>query len=76
MYRAEELLTILYMHFYCRSIRSLAHPQIQVLAFPCLKEENILAIIKFSELVQLVQLRFRIEFDILPTMRQQGVDII
>jgi hypothetical protein len=66
----EELLTILHMHFHCRPIRCLAHPQIQILAFPGLKEENIVAIIKFSELIQLVQFRFRVEFHILSTMWQ------
>ena len=63
------MLTILHVHFHCRPIRRLARPQIQILAFPSLKEEDVVAIIKFSELVQLVKFRFRIEFDILSTMR-------
>ena len=41
-----ELLTILEVHFDGRSVRRLAHPNVEILAFPRLEEEYIVAIVQ------------------------------
>jgi hypothetical protein len=61
--------TILHVHLNCRPIRCLAHPKVEILSIlPCLEEDHIVAVIKFGELVQLVELRFRVELRIFPAM--------
>jgi len=52
----EGELTILQMHLYRRSIRRFTHPQVQILSFSSLKEEDIVAIVQLCQFVQLVQL--------------------
>jgi hypothetical protein len=44
------------MHLDGWTVGCFAHPRIQILAFPGFEEENIVAVVELSELVQLVQL--------------------
>ena len=48
-------LTILDMHLDSRAIGNFAQPNVEVLSFPGLEEKNIVAVVEFSELVQLAQ---------------------
>ena len=49
-------LTVLHVHLDSRSVGRLAHPQVQILSFPGLKEEYIVAVIELGQFVQLVKL--------------------
>lgn len=40
----------------------LAHPYVEILGFTGVEEETIVAVLEFSQFVELVQFRFRIEF--------------
>lgn len=68
--------TILHVEFACRTIGSLAHPQVQILAFPCLEEKDIVAVVEFGEFVQLIQLRFCIELGIFAGMGKEGGKVV
>ena len=60
---------ILEVHFDRRSIGRLAHPYIEVLPFPRLKKQYIVAIVEFRELVQLVEFGLCIKLCVLATVR-------
>lgn len=45
---------ILEMHLDSWAIGSFAHPYVEILAFTCFEEENVIAIIEFGQLVELV----------------------
>jgi hypothetical protein len=49
-------LTILDMHFDSRPIWWLAYPCVQILALARLEEEDIVAVVEFGELIELVEL--------------------
>jgi hypothetical protein len=38
------------------SVWCFAHPGVQILAFSCFEEKNIVAVVQLSELVELIQL--------------------
>lgn len=68
--------TVLKMHFHRRAIGSLAHPYVQVLAFAGLKKKHIVAVVEFSKLIELVQLRLCIEFCVFAAVRKESVNIV
>jgi hypothetical protein len=43
----ELVRTVLHVHFHSRAIGGLAHPTVQVLAFPCFEEKHIVAVVEF-----------------------------
>jgi len=49
------------MKLYGGSVRRLAHPQIKIFAFACLEKKHIVAVVKFGQFVQLIELRFGVE---------------
>jgi len=60
--------TILHVEFNSWSIRRFAHPQIKIFSLPSLKEEYIIAVVEFGELVQLVEFGFGVEFGVFAGM--------
>jgi hypothetical protein len=58
----KRTLTVLDVELDGRTIGRLAHPRIQILSFPCFKEQNIVAVVELGELVELVELCFCVEF--------------
>lgn len=71
-----EARTILQVKLDRRSIGYLAHPNIEILPFSRLEEENIVAILNGGEFVELVQLRLRVELGILAAMRKHRGNIV
>lgn len=69
-------LTILNVHLDCRAVWHLARPHIKILSFPRLEEENIVAVVQFSQLVQLIQLRFRVKLGVLAAMGHHGREVV
>ena len=67
---------VLDMHLDGWAVRRLAHPQVKILSLACLEEENIVAVVKFGELVQLVEFGLGVEFDVFAGVWKQGVKII
>ena len=61
--------TVLEVHLDRRSIRRLAHPYVEILPFPRLEKHYIVAIVKFSELVQLVEFSLCIKLCVLAAVR-------
>lgn len=64
------------MHLNSRSIWRLAHPCVQIFALARLEEKNIVAVVEFSELVQLVELGLGVELCFLATVREEGSNIV
>lgn len=61
-------LTVLNVELDGRAIGNLAHVEVQVLPFPRLEEENIVAVVELGQLVELVQLRLGIELGVFATV--------
>lgn len=64
------------MHLHGRTIGWFAHPQVEVLPFSRLKEEDVVAIIEISKFVQLIELRFRIQLGVFSTMGEKRMEVI
>ena len=69
-------ITVLKVHLDRRPIGRFAHPDIKIFAFSGFEKQHIIAVVQFSQLVQLIQLGFGVEFCIFATMREKGIDII
>jgi hypothetical protein len=63
-------LTVLKVELDGRSVGNLAKPDIEILAFPCLKKQNVVAVVKLSQLVQFVKLGLGVELCILSAVRE------
>lgn len=72
----RSLLTVLEMHLNSRAVRDLTHPQIQILALTCLKEEDIVAVVKFGELVELGKSGLGVELGVFAAMRHHRGKIV
>ncbi len=57
------------MHLDRGPVGRLAHPYVEVLPLSGFKEHDIVAVVELGKLVELVQLRFRVELDVLAAMR-------
>ena len=57
------------MHLDRRSVGRLAHPYVEVLAFPRLEKDYVVAIIEFRELIQLVEFGLGIKLCVLAAVR-------
>ena len=57
-------------------VGSFAHPQIEILALACLEEEDVVAVVQFRQLVELVQFRLGVELGILAAVWEERVEII
>jgi hypothetical protein len=68
--------TVLDVHLDGRSVWRLAHPCVQIFAFPCLKEEHIVAIVEFGKLVELVQFCLGVEFCFFAAVWKEGVKVV
>ena len=64
------------VHLDCRPIWRFAHPDVKVFAFSGFEEEHVVAIIKFSKLVELIELGFGVEFCIFAAVREESVNIV
>ena len=64
------------MVFHRWTVWRFTHPDIEILAFPSLEEHDIVAIIEFRQLVELVKLRLGIKFSIFPAVRKESVEIV
>ena len=64
------------MHLDGRSVGRFAHPDVEIFALARFEEQDVVAIIKFGELIELVQFAFGVKFSILTAVRQEGVKII
>jgi hypothetical protein len=71
-----QILTVLEMHLDSWAIRNLAQPNVQILSFPGLEKEDIVAIVELGKLVKFVELGFGVKLHILPAMRQHGRDVV
>lgn len=69
-------LTILNVHLDCRAVGHLARPEVQVLALSRLKKEDVVAVVQLRQLVELVQLRFRVELGIFPRVGHHGCEVV
>ena len=71
-----EKLTVLQMHLDRWSVGCFAHPDIEIFSLARLEKQHVVAIVQLGQLVELIQLAFRVEFGILATMREEGVEIV
>lgn len=69
-------LTILKVHLNGGSVRGFTHPSVQIFALSCLKEEDIVAVVKLCQFVQLIKLSFGVELRIFAAMWKQGVEVV
>lgn len=67
---------VLDVHLDSRSVRCLAHPEVEILPLARLEEEDIVAVVQFGELVQLVEFGLGIELDVLAGVWEERVQII
>ena len=65
----EYVCTVLEMHLHSWSIRCFANPYVQILAFPGLEEKHIIAVVEFSQLIELVKLCLCIKLCIFAAVR-------
>lgn len=56
------------MHLDARPVRCFAHPHVEVLPFPRLEKENVVAVVQIRDLVQVVKLRLRIQLCVFTTV--------
>lgn len=59
------------MKFDCGTVGNFAQPHIQIFALPRFKEENVVAVVELSQLIELAQSGFGVEFGILSAVREQ-----
>lgn len=59
-----------------RAVRDLAEPHVKILSLSRLKEEDVVAVVEFGQLVELVELRLGIELGILSAVRKHRGDIV
>ena len=59
---------ILQVHLDGGTIWCLAHPGIEILAFSCFEEQDVVAVVQFGKLVELVQLGLGIQLCFLPAV--------
>lgn len=64
------------MQFDCGTIWSFGEPDVQILPLACFEEEYVVAVVKVRQLVELVELCFRIQFGILAAMWKKSIEII
>lgn len=64
------------MHLHGRTIGCFAHPYVKIFALAGFEEQNIITIVEFSEFIELVELRFCVEFRIFAAVREKGVEVI
>ena len=68
--------TVLKVKFHSRSIGRFAHPYVEVFPLSCFEEQDIVAIVEFGELIELIELCLGIELCIFTTVRQEGVKVV
>jgi hypothetical protein len=68
--------TVLKVKFDGRPIGYLAEPDVEVLSFARLEEENVVAVVQLGQLVQLGKARFRVELGIFSAVREHRSNII
>jgi hypothetical protein len=61
-------LTVLGVELDCRAVGHLAEPHVQILPFPRLEEHDVVAVVEFGQLVELVQLGLGVELDVFPAV--------
>ena len=64
------------MHFDGRSVRRLAHPYVEIFAFPRLEEQYIIAIIQFRQLIELIELRLCIKLYVFAAVGQKRIEVV
>lgn len=69
-------LTVLDMELDGGAIGDLCHPHVEILGLPRLEKEDVVAVVKFGKLVELVQLRLGIKLGVFPAVRKHGGKII
>lgn len=69
-------LTVLKVELDGRSIGNLAEPDIKILSLPCLKKQDIVAVVKLGKLVQFVELSLGVELCVLSAVGEHRRNII
>lgn len=64
---------VLTVHLDGRPVGRLGQPDVEILAFASLEEEDIVAVVEVGELVQLRKLGLRVEFGVFAGVREEGV---
>lgn len=64
------------MELHSRTIRRLREPDVEILGLSGLEEEDIVAIVQIGELVQLVEVGFRVEFGVFAGVRKERVEVV
>ena len=64
------------MQFDGGTVGWLAYPDVQVFALTRFEKEHIIAVVEISELVQLVELCFRVKLGVLAAVREEGMEIV
>ena len=73
---ADLVRTVLEVKFHSWSIGRFAHPYVEVFPLPRFEEQDVVAIVEFSKLVELIELCLGIELCIFTTVRQEGVKVV
>jgi hypothetical protein len=69
-------LTVLRIKLDRRPVRDLAEPHVQVLSFPRLEEEHVVAVVELGQLVELVQLGLGVELGVFAAVREHRGEVI
>ena len=72
----RQLLTVLHVHFDSRSVGRLGHPDIQILGLARLEKENIVAVVEFGQLVELIELSLGVELCVLAAVRHHRSEVV
>lgn len=64
------------MQFHRGTVGCFGEPDVKVLALARLEEEHVVAVVEIGELVELVELRLRVEFGIFSAVGEEAVEII
>lgn len=59
-----------------RSVWRLAHPDVEILAFAGLEEENIVAVVQVGKFVQLVEFCLGVELCVLAAVGKKRVEVV
>ena len=59
------------MHLHGRAIGCFAHPYVKIFALTGFEEQNIITVVEFGKFIELVELRFGVEFRIFAAVREK-----
>jgi hypothetical protein len=60
----------------CGTVWRFAEPQVEILAFSCFEEHDVVCVVEFGQFVQFVELGLGVELGVFSPVREEGCEII